>query len=125
VGLHIFEDQGDDLLEIAEGFVGGVSPGGRAFESRAVGQIRLATIREPIFFEDDSEGIRLEPVMGDLRLGHSVFTIVSRDVAVKGADRQREPSLPHDQELAHLAHVLSPSLRNFPQNDLVLLGIYS
>jgi hypothetical protein len=61
VGLHIFEDQGDDLLEVTKGFVGGVSPGGRAFESRAVGQIRLATIRESIFFEDDSEGIRLKP----------------------------------------------------------------
>jgi hypothetical protein len=125
VGLHIFEDQGDDLLEIAEGFVGGVSPGGRAFESRAVGQIRLATIRKSIFFEDDSEGIRLKSVIGDLTLSHSVFTIISRDVAVKGADRQREPSLPQDHKLAHFAYVLSPSLRNFPQNDLVLLGIYS
>lgn len=36
------------------------------------------------------------------------FTIVSRDVAVKRADRQREPSLPHDHELAGFAHVLSP-----------------
>jgi hypothetical protein len=84
-----------------------IPPGGRAFESGAVRQICLATIREPIFFEDDSEGIRLEPVMGDLRLGHSVFTIVSRDITVKGADCQRESSLPHDHKLAHRARVLS------------------
>jgi len=90
VGLHIFEDQGDDLLEIAEGFVGGVSPGGRAFESRAVGQIRLATIRESIFFEDDSEGIRLKSVIGDLTLSHSVFTIIFRDITVKGVESLRQ-----------------------------------
>jgi hypothetical protein len=45
--------------------------------------------------------------MGDLRLGHSAFTIISRDITVKGVDRQREPSLPHDHELAHRARVLS------------------
>jgi hypothetical protein len=47
-----------------------------------------------------------------------------RGAAVKSADRQREPSLPHDHELAHCARALSPSLRNFPQNDLVLFSIY-
>jgi hypothetical protein len=57
---------------------------------------RRARVRERLaaglHIEDDSEDIRLQIVTldGDLALGHSVFTIVSRDITVKGVESLRQ-----------------------------------
>jgi len=68
-GLHIFEDQGDDFLEVTEGFVGIVSLGGQAFKSRAVDQIRLAAHREADLLRGRLGRICIGSITCDLRQG--------------------------------------------------------